>query len=231
MTFTIMGFDKKKSRLGIAIATYSLAVGSTCPQLVKNRYAITSQASTNPLIGEKIAKEIKKKDPRSTINKILNKDKFLEYRQIAVLSLSGDKYTHTGSKTKDFKGSIISKNSIAIGNFLHNEKVLINMMESFEENPEYELGDRLIKSLRAGKKAGGQLGSDGQHLPERSACLMIGSKDEIFPINIRIDFSEKPIEDLSKAFEEYKKMHDYYLARAGDPSKIPSQDDWVKKIK
>ena len=61
-----MGFDKKKSRIGIAIATYSLAVGSTCPQLVKNRYAITSQASTNPLIGEKIAKEIKKK--RSSIN-------------------------------------------------------------------------------------------------------------------------------------------------------------------
>ena len=231
MTYTIMGVDRKNSRIGIAIATYSLAVGSTCPQLVENKYAITSQASTNPLIGEKIAKIIKTKDPESAINEILNKDKFQEYRQIAVLSLNGDKYTHTGSKTKYSKGSIKSKNSIAIGNFLYNEKVLINMMKSFEENSEYELGERLIKSLIAGKKSGGQSGSDGQHLPERSACLMIGSKDEIFPIDIRVDFSDKPIEELSKAFKEYKKMHDYYLARALEPSKIPSQDDWVKKLK
>ena len=49
--------------------------------------------------------------------------------------------------------------------------------------------------------------------------------------NLGLDFSDKPIEELSKAFKEYKKMHDYYLARALEPSKIPSQDDWVKKLK
>ena len=231
MTFTILGLDKKNSKIGIAIATYSLAVGSTCPQLVNNKYAITSQASTNPMIGKNIAEKIKNEDPKSIINEILNKDKFREYRQLAVLSINGEKFTHTGSKTKDFKGFITGKNSISIGNFLYNEKVLINMMKTFEENSDIELGDRLIMSLKAGKKAGGQFGSDGQYLPERSACLMIGSKNEIFPIDIRVDFSNKPVEDLSKAYKEYRKMHNYYLARSENPSKIPSQDEWIKKIK
>ena len=34
---------------------------------------------------------------------------------------------------------------------------------------------------------------------------MIGSKDEIFPINIRVDFSEKPIEDCQKPLKSIKK--------------------------
>jgi len=230
LTFTILGADKKNSQIGIAIATYSLAVGSTCPQLVNNKYAITSQASTNPIIGERIAKEIKENDPNSIMNEILNKDNYREYRQLGILSIDGDKYTHTGSKTKDFKGAIIGKNSIAIGNFLYNEKVLINMMKSFEENSDIELGDRLILSLKEGKKAGGQFGTDGQYLPERSACLMIGSKNEIFPVDIRVDFSNNPIVDLSKAFKKYNKMHDYYLRRSENPSKIPPQDEWIKNL-
>lgn len=231
MTFAILGFDNENSQIGLAIATYSLAVGSTCPLLVSDKYAITSQASTNPLIGKEIAKKILEGDPKLAMNETLNKDKYSDYRQVAILSNEGDKYIHTGSKTKDFKGSIISNNSIAIGNFLYNEEVLISMTKSFEENSDKPLGKRLINSLESGKKAGGQMGTDGQYLPERSSCIMVGSKNEIFPIDIRIDFSINPIKELSLAFEEYNKLHNYYLSRSENPSILPSQDEWIKNLK
>ena len=230
MTFAILGLDKNNSQIGLAIATYSLAVGSTCPLLVSDKYAITSQASTNPIIGKEIAKKILVKDPKLAMNETLNKDKFSDYRQVAILSNQGDKYIHTGTKTKDFKGSIISNNCIAIGNFLYDEKVLVNMAKSFEENHNKSLGIRLINSLKSGKKAGGQKGTNGEYLPERSSCLMIASKNEIFPIDIRVDFSNNSIEQLSYAYEEYNKLHEYYLSRSENPANLPAQDEWIKNI-
>ncbi|MBA30972.1 MAG: hypothetical protein CL748_00360 [Chloroflexi bacterium] len=230
LTFAILGLDKNNSQIGLAIATYSLAVGSTCPLLVSDKYAITSQASTNPIIGKEIAKKILVKDPKLAMNETLNKDKFSDYRQVAILSNQGDKYIHTGTKTKDFKGSIISNNCIAIGNFLYDEKVLVNMAKSFEENHNKSLGIRLINSLKSGKKAGGQKGTNGEYLPERSSCLMIASKNEIFPIDIRVDFSNNSIEQLSYAYEEYNKLHEYYLSRSENPANLPAQDEWIKNI-
>ena len=54
MTFSILAKDPNSKEIGIAIATYSLAVGATCPFYVKGKAVITSQSSTNPKIGQKI---------------------------------------------------------------------------------------------------------------------------------------------------------------------------------
>ncbi|HCI86796.1 MAG TPA: DUF1028 domain-containing protein, partial [Dehalococcoidia bacterium] len=54
MTFTILGRDAKTGELGIGIATYSLAVGATCPQILPGIAVMTTQASTNPTIAEEI---------------------------------------------------------------------------------------------------------------------------------------------------------------------------------
>ena len=54
MTFTILGRDPSTGELGRGIATYSLAVGATCPQMSPGIGVVTSQASTNPVIGEEI---------------------------------------------------------------------------------------------------------------------------------------------------------------------------------
>ena len=55
MTFSILAKNPNTKEFGIAIATYSLAVGATCPSFIKGEDVITSQSATNPKIGEKIS--------------------------------------------------------------------------------------------------------------------------------------------------------------------------------
>ena len=67
MTFSILAKDPNSKEIGIAIATYSLAVGATCPFYVKGNAVITSQSSTNPKIGGKIKQLIENnKDPENS---------------------------------------------------------------------------------------------------------------------------------------------------------------------
>ena len=236
MTFTILGRDPSTGELGIAIATYSLAVGATCPQILPGIGVLTSQASTNPAIGEEIIELIEDGiDPAEAFMRSLANDSYPDYRQIALLNPQGDPMVHSGANIKPVSGHISGIDCVAVGNFLANDNVLDAMKTAFSEpvqsgSKEPTLTERLLAALEAGKKSGGQAGSDNAHLPERSAALLISTPSERFPIDIRIDFSTDAISDLRRALDAYQPMHEYYLNRADDPTEIPSQDEWVKQL-
>ncbi|MCX8277426.1 MAG: DUF1028 domain-containing protein [Dehalococcoidia bacterium] len=233
MTFSILGRDPKTGELGISIATYSLAVGATCPRILSGIGVVTSQASTNPAIAEEIMELIEDGiEPLESFMQALANDDHPEFRQVALLLPEGDALVHSGKNIKSSSGNVNGENCTAVGNFLDNDDVLKKMAAEFEnprniEDANPSIADRLICALEAGKKAGGQSGSNGAHLPERSACLMIGSPGENFPIDVRVDASENAIADLRSAYDAYMPMHEFYLKRAEDPTDLPSQDDWV----
>ena len=91
---------------------------------------------------------------------------------------------------------------------------------------EASLIDRLIAALNAGKHAGGQEGSNGKRLAERSACLMVHTSGEQFPVSTRVDFSGDAIPELQKAVNAYQTMHKFYLTRATNPADLPPQDQF-----
>jgi uncharacterized Ntn-hydrolase superfamily protein len=235
MTFTILGRDPDSGELGIAIATYSLAVGASCPQILPGIGVLTSQASTNPAIGEEVMELLEDGvDPVSALMQALASDPFPDSRQVALLTPTGEPLIHSGANTKPFSGHITDIDCVAVGNFLDSESVLTAMVAGFENEEEMagnpSLARKLLAALRAGKEAGGQAGSDGDRLPERSACILIGGLGERFPTDIRIDVSDDAIPALQQAFDAYTPMHEYYLARAENPTDLPSQDVWVKNL-
>jgi uncharacterized Ntn-hydrolase superfamily protein len=237
MTFTILGRNQQTGELGIAIATYSLAVGATCPQILPGIGVATSQASTNPAIGQEIMELLEDgTPPMEAFMQSLADDEHHEFRQIAFLGPKDDALIHSGANIKPFSGHVNGENCVAVGNFLANENVLHAMVEGFS-NPEINtdssptLADRLLSALDAGNRAGGQSGVDDAHLPERSACLLVGAPGERFPIDIRIDVSADAIPELRTAYETYQPMHDYYLNRAENPTDLPSQDEWANQLR
>jgi uncharacterized Ntn-hydrolase superfamily protein len=236
MTFTILGRNPQTGELGIAIATYSLAVGATCPQILPGIGVATSQASTNPAIGEEIMELLEDAtQPAEAFIQAFVNDEHQEFRQIAFLAPTGDPIVHSGDSIKPFSGHVIAENCVAVGNFLANENVLQAMVDGFSEPDKNTdsaptLADRLLSALDSGKQAGGQSSADASHLPERSACLLIGAPGEPFPIDIRIDVSTNAIPELRTAYETYLPMHDYYLNRAENPTDLPSQDEWAKQL-
>ena len=103
------------------------------------------------------------------------------------------------------------------------------MVENFENNNNLSFGEKLISSLLSGKKAGGQKSLEGDHLPERSSCIIVSSSEELFPVNLRIDYSLDAISDLSHLYSEYIEMHKYYLKRASNPKDLPPQYKFKKE--
>tara|TARA_B100000745_G_scaffold197324_1_gene130045 strand:+ start:102 stop:797 length:696 start_codon:yes stop_codon:yes gene_type:complete len=225
MTFSILAKDPNTKEIGIAIATYSLAVGATCPYFIKGKAVITSQSSTNPKIGQRIKKLIEnKKDPENAFNSSIKEDPFYNFRQVALLTFENKPLVFTGNEVKKYCGSVIGNNCIAIGNYLAGKNVLDSMIENFEnKNNNMPLGEKLILSLLSAKKSGGQKSLEGNQLPERSACIIVSSIEELFPVNLRIDSSSNPISDISDLYSEYLGMHNYYLKRASNPKDLPPQ--------
>jgi uncharacterized Ntn-hydrolase superfamily protein len=229
MTFTVLGRDPSTGELGVAIATYSLAVGATCPQILPGIAVLTSQASTNPAIGEEITELIEDGiGPANSFMQALANDEHPEYRQLAMLQPEKEAIVHSGANIKPSSGHVNGENCVAVGNFLANDNVLKAMVDGFAEaGNNTSLATQLIAALNAGKAAGGQAGGDGTHLAERSACMLIGAPGERFPIDIRVDSSTDAIIDLTEAYNAYLPMHEFYLKRAGNPIDLPSQDEWV----
>ena len=232
MTFTILGRDPETGNSGIGIATYSLAVGATCPFMLPDSSVLTSQAAANPNIGEEIITLVKKGyTPVQAMGQVVKRDPHPEYRQIALLTSKGGMSIHSGSQTRPFSGFSKGQDCIAIGNFLKSEQILVAMTEEFNGlHDGASLSDRLIAALYAGKNSGGQQGSDGKHLDERSACLMVHTPGEQFPVNTRVDYSSDAITELKKAINAYQLMHKFYLARAANPVELPPQDQWSKDL-
>ena len=236
MTFTILGRDPSTGELGIGIATYSLAVGATCPQILPGIGVVTSQAATNPAIGEEIIELMEDGvEPTEAFMRSLANDPHPDYRQIAVLNPQGDPVVHSGTNIKPVSGHVNGIDCVAVGNFLANDNVLDAVASSFSEtvqsdSPSPLLTERLLAALEAGKEAGGQAGADSAHLPERSAALLVSGPSERFPVDVRVDFSTDAISDLRQALDAYQPMHEYYLNRADDPTELPSQDEWVKHL-
>ena len=228
MTFTILGRDPETGSIGIGIATYSLAVGATCPFMLPDSSVLTSQAAANPKIGETIITLIRNDcKPVEAMEQAIRHDPYHEYRQIALLTSTGETSVHSGSRTRPFSGYSEGQDCIAVGNFLKSEQVLEAMTDEFNGlHRETSLIDRLIAALNAGKHAGGQEGSNGKRLAERSACLIVHTSDEQFPVNTRVDFSGDAIPELKKAVDAYRTMHKFYLKRATNPADLPPQDQW-----
>ena len=231
MTFTILGRDAKTGELGIGIATYSLAVGATCPQILPGIAVMTTQASTNPTIAEEIMELIEDGySPTDAFMQALANDEHPSFRQVALIEPTGQAIVHSGGDIKPFSGHRIGEHCVAVGNFLANENVLPTMVASFEKvGSETPLADRLLSALTAANTAGGQSSADGTFLPERSAALMVGTPGERFPIDVRVDASNNAIPELRQAYESYAEMHEFYLRRADDPTELPSQDAWVQE--
>jgi uncharacterized Ntn-hydrolase superfamily protein len=78
------------------------------------------------------------------------------------------------------------------------------------------LGDRLVAALRAGLEAGGEAG------PVRSAGLLVADRVAWPVADLRVDWHDRPVDELAALWEVWKPQMDDYVTRALDPAGAPS---------
>lgn len=216
MTFSIIARCKKTGQFGGAISSSSPAVAARCLQAKAGVGVATSQNITDPYLAN-ILLDMVKYDlaPEEAISELVKNTDFIEYRQLSVVNSDEPPAVFSGKNTLGVHSECVGEHAVGAGNLLANEDVPAKMVEVFHSS-EGTLAERLLIALQAGLDAGGEAGE------VHSAGLLVVDKLEWPIINLRIDWSETPIQDLCQLWKLYEPQVEDYVVRALDPSGSPS---------
>lgn len=193
MTYSVVARDKATWQLWVAVQTHWFWVGNNVPWLEAGVWAIATQAQTNMDYGKKWIQLLEQWfSPEEAFRKIAENDDAVESRQVAMIDVSWNIFTHTWKNCVTHAGYLIWDNFIVQWNILTNVDVLSAMKQAYEENIDRDFAIRLMETLHAWQDAGGELRW------QQSAALRIVSwkKDEYDIINLRIDNDLKPLEKM-----------------------------------
>lgn len=231
MTFTVMAHCPKTGRVGVGIATYSLAVGGYCPWIDGSIGAISTQANVNLKLGVLGMRLLATGfSPQKVLAELDGDDTYFSYRQVGIVDKNGRAVAHTGPDVRDWKGHHCGDGYLTMGNGLVGRKVIDAMADSFENSTDESLDERLLRSIEAGRDAGGQGDPEHGHRPERSAGLHIYNGEPYAEMDLRVDAHETAVEELRRVHTVYKPYIPYYELRHRDPENTPAQHQWVREM-
>jgi len=197
-TFSIVAFDPKTKNLGVAVQSRYFSVGTAVPWAQAEVGAIATQSFVNISYGPRGLGLLKKGlTINQVIEKLTNKDKSRDYRQLGIIDAKGNAAAYTGTKCMHWAGSKIGRNYAVQGNILASEKVVQNMARKFETT-KGDLADRLVAALEGGQEAGGDVRGR-----QSAALLVVGERktksgygDRL--TDLRVEDHPEPIDELKR---------------------------------
>ncbi len=218
MTFSIVGRCAKSGAFGVAITTSSIAVGARCPHARSDVGAVATQNITDPNLGPLILDYLQDGlNAREAITAVTRNRANIEFRQLTAVDQFGNSASFSGKNILGTHAVSEARNCVAAGNLLKSAALPKIMTDTFTENADQHLAERLLRALEAGLASGGEEG------PVHSAALIV-HREQAFPlVSLRVDWDdENPIAKLRKLWDDYKPQMAAYLQRAIDPTQAPS---------
>ena len=216
MTLSIAAWDETSGQLGAAIASSSISVAARCLHWRPGTGIALSQNITDPRLGPRLlallADGVGVADALAAIER---STPHIGYRQLVVVDSVGNTGLFTGDKVLGRFAAAEGRHCAAAGNLLADEAVPGAMIAAFE-TASGSLGTRLLAALGAGVDAGGEAG------PLHSAGLLVGGEPSWPLAELRIDWSDEPLDMLRAGWAVYEPQIDAYVTRAYDPTQAPS---------
>lgn len=218
MTFSIAGRCAATGALGAIVTSSSPAVGARCPWIKSNVGVILTQNVTDPrLVDIGFAALEKGYNAEAAIRTMQSASDFPEYRQLAVVNASGQSGVFTGENALGIHGEFNAENIACIGNLLSDSTIPAAMGRHFINAQGLPLAERLISTIEVGFQMGGEL--DREH----SIGLLVYHPDAPFAyVDLRVDYSEEPLNELKQLWEIYGPQAENYKTRAIAPENAPS---------
>ena len=225
-TFTIVGRCKREDLLGACITSSPLNVGARCTFVVGNVAAVATQAYTDPALGSMALRLLRLGySPDRVIEELQASDEWSEYRQHAIIDLSGRTAAYTGKCNLEWRGHLAGKDFVALGNYLVGEHVIESMAKAFLDSQSEILEERLLRAIEAGRDAGGEIGG---HL---SSGLTVCGRQPYARTDLRVDTVDPEstgdaVDALRRLFDAYRPLIPYYEERPSNPN-LPSWRQWI----
>lgn len=216
---SVMACDPGTGELGIALASSSIAIGSRCPHMETGQVAVASQGFTNlkvgPLALDLIGCGL---TPLEVIEALRQHDRWLDYRQIGIVTADGRIEAHTGGKATGWAGHRAEGSALCMGNGLPDGTALDIATGALRRAGKAPMAERLLRALEAVKTALG----DG--FPVISSALLVRSPLAESQIDLRIDRAHRPLDeggdalrDLRALYLDYLPLVEIYAARSVAP--------------
>ena len=236
MTFSLLVRCPRSGRFGIAMASYSLAIGRLTDGIRANVGVTVSQGFPNPannfLALNLLASGF---TAAHTLGDLIANDPQSDWRQVVVVDRTGAVAVKNGSRLRPWSGHVVGESCVAAGDMLAGENVLTAMLKAYGSKPDAVLEDRLLLALEAGRDAGGEKGKSGP-LKERSAAVVVCANDDYTEWDLRVDQHDGPqggaIAELRRIHAEYQPHAAYYIERAANPHRaVPAMEfaDMLKR--
>jgi uncharacterized Ntn-hydrolase superfamily protein len=172
-TWSIVAVDRTTGEIGIVGASCTFDVQGIA-SVVPGKGAIVVQAASDYFARMK-GVELMEKDatPIEIINALGDKQFQPDRQQYGVVILNKETLpiVHSGASIKGWNGSKIDNDFAVLGNILVSEVVVKNAFNTFNENRDSSLSERLMLALTAGEQAGGDKRCGAQYA--RSAFISV----------------------------------------------------------
>jgi uncharacterized Ntn-hydrolase superfamily protein len=212
MTLSIAGRCLRTGQFGVAITSSSPAVAARCAYVRAGVGAACSQNITDPRLGRQLLDLM---EAGSTAEEAVSitaaREPLIDYRQLTAIDAFGGTATFSGAHTLGVHATARGQDAVAAANLLASSDVPVAMIAAFVESPGDELGDRLIGALKAGLSAGGEAG------PVHSAGLLVCGDVSWAITDLRVDWSDNPVQELENVWYVWEPQVADYLERALNP--------------
>ena len=222
-TFSIVGRDPETGDLGIAVQSKFFAVGAVVPWARADVGAVATQSFANTTYGPRgldlLAQGL---SPEAAIDSLTAEDSQKASRQVGIVDASGLSASYTGPECQPWAGHVTGENFCAQGNILVGEETVNAMGRAFQETKGM-LGEKLMRALEEGQKAGG----DSRGV--QSAAILIvragggyaGYNDRY--CDLRVDDHTDPIGELRRIFDLWK-----WHALVNDGYAACEKENWTR---
>jgi uncharacterized Ntn-hydrolase superfamily protein len=216
VTFSLAARDAASGAFGVVICSSSPAVAARCVHLADGAGAVLSQNVTDPRLGPKVIALLGAgADAATALATVLAGEPFTEFRQLIALDSAGRTAVHSGRDALGLVAEYAVDGAAAAGNLLAAPDVPRRLVEGWlaAAGP---VETRLLAALGAAIAAGGEAG------PVRSAGLSVINGSGWRVTDLRVDWSDDPVADLTALLDVWLPQRDAYITRALNPTAAPA---------
>ncbi|MEM6831987.1 MAG: DUF1028 domain-containing protein [Pseudomonadota bacterium] len=198
MTWSIIGRDEETGAIGILVASRAFACGSGVPYIGR-RSAVATQAFINMQWGVEGRRRLENgEDGQAVLADFIRRDGGQQIRQCHMLDTTGQFVAHTGEHCIGWAGHRCGTMHSVAGNMLEGSDVVDATFESFANNSQAPLAERLIAAMEAGEAAG------GDKRGRQGAGLVIHKGQEWPWLDMRCDDGADPLSELRRLLDVAK---------------------------
>ncbi len=217
MTFSLAARCPQTGMFGVVVSSSSPAVAARCAYVRAGVGAACSQNITDPRLGPRLLDLLGGGVAAAeAMAAVVAVEPRIGYRQLTVVDAAGGTAAFSGAHTLGTHNTAETENAVAAGNLLATPEIPGAMLLAFAEHRAAHLGDRLVAALAAALAAGGEAG------PVRSAGLLLAAEVPWPVADLRVDWSDHPIDDLARLWTLWKPQMADYVTRALNPESAPS---------